>query len=131
MDNNVANCWAKIQSAKGSDFFVDTFYRLLFKHYPETRPLFPEDLKVQKTSLLSMIHSVVNGIDFINELNKELTDLGKRHKEAGITKEMYDHFILAIVTAANLSSDYSFTDDEVKAWESAFKKIAEIMLNSY
>lgn len=128
---HVANCWAKITGARGSDFFVDTFYRLLFKHYPQSRSLFPADLNTQKTSLLSMIHNIVNGIDYLDELNDTLIQLGKRHKQAGVTKDMFNYFIIAFVTSANLSSNYSFTDEELNAWECAFRKISEIMLSSY
>lgn len=128
---NIANCWVKIKSAKGTDFFVDTFYKILFKHHPDVRPLFPDDLKTQKTSLLSMLNSVVSGIEFIDNLESNLTELGEIHKHVGITKEMYNYFIAAIVTAANLSSDFSFTDEELESWESAFRKISDIMLKTY
>lgn len=129
--DSVASCWAKIKSAKGTDVFVDSFYKILFKHHPEIRPLFPEDLTTQKTSLLSMLNSVVSGIGFIDELNNDLMDLGRVHKNIGITKEMFDYFIAAIVAAANLSSDFSFTDKELVAWENAFRKISDIMLKTY
>ena len=129
--DNISNCWSKIIAAKGIDFFVDTFYASLFKHHPEIRSLFPDNLKRQKTSLLSMLNSVVNGSDYIESLNTELTELGKRHDSAGVTKEMYGYFIDTIVEAANLSSDFSFNEKELEAWKKALHKVSDIMLRAY
>lgn len=128
---SVKNCWSKIQAAKGSHFFVENFYRFMFEHHPETRPLFPNSLVQQKTTLLSTLDNVINGIEYIEELEKELIDLGRHHKNLGIKKEMFDAFVKTVVAAANYSSDYSLTDKELAAWEAAFRKISNIMLKAY
>lgn len=132
IDNeSLKNCWTKIKSAKGVDFFIDHFYQLLFEHHPEIRPLFPENSKKQKSSLLTMLDNVINGIEYIDELEKELMDLGKHHKNIGIKKEMFDAFITTIVEAANSSSDYKLTNKELIAWESAFREISNTILKAY
>lgn len=128
---SVASCWSKIKATKGTDFFVGSFYRLLFEHHPEIRALFPDNMETQKTSLLSMLNSAINGIEYIDDLKKELIDLGNKHKDIGIKKEMYENFIASIITAANLSSDFSLTDRELTAWENTFRKISDIMLKAY
>lgn len=128
---SVKACWDKIKSAKGADLFVDKFYQQMFEHHPETRPLFPENLMEQKRTLLSTLDNVINGIEYIDELEKELLELGKHHKNIGIKKEMFNAFISTIVETANSSSDYRLTNEELIAWENAFREISNIMLKAY
>ena len=128
---SVKACWDKIKSAKGSDSFVDKFYQQMFKHHPETRPLFPENLMEQKRTLLSTLDNVINGIEYINELEKELIELGQHHKNIGIKREMFNAFITTIVETANSSSDYRLTNEELISWENAFREISNIMLKAY
>jgi len=129
--DSVKNCWAKIKSANGADFFIDQFYDLMFTLHPETHSFFPANLQEQKTSLLTTLDNVINGIEYLTELEKELIELGQRHKDIGITKDMYDAFVTTIVETANRSSNYSLTDKELIAWEDAFRKVSNIMLKAY
>ena len=127
----VKNCWSKIKSTKGSDFFIDTFYQYMFEHHPEARSFFPEKLSLQKIKLLNTLDNIINGIEYINELKDELVKLGEQHKNLGIQPEMFNHFLTAIVATANLSSDSTLTDEELLTWENAFRKISDIMLEAY
>ena len=128
---SVKNCWHKINSGDGVNAFVDKFYQLMFESYPETQKLFPENLIELKTSLLATLDSVINGIDYIDDLKDELFDLGQRHKNMGIKKEMYDAFILTVVKAAKTSSDHRLTTKELQAWEQAFNAITKLVLKAY
>jgi len=128
---SVKACWDKIKSAKGADLFVDKFYQLMFEHHPETRSLFPENLMEQKRTLLSTLDNVINGIEYINELEEELIELGQHHKNIGIKQEMFNAFITTIVETANSSSDYRLTKEELIAWENAFREVSNIMLKAY
>jgi nitric oxide dioxygenase len=127
----VKDCWLKIKSAEGSDYFVSTFYRHLFEQHPEIQHLFPEDLGQQKTKLLSTLDNVINGIEYIDELESILIELGETHKSLGINKEMYEVFLIAVVKAAEESSDFRITKKELTAWEDAFREISNIMLKAY
>ena len=128
---SIKSCWSKIKNAKGTDFFIEHFYQHMFEHHPDTQALFSDDLAQQKTSLLSMLDNVINGIEYIEDLEKELLNLGKHHKNLNIKKEMFNAFISTIVVAANHSSDYSLNEKELIAWESAFSKISNLMLEAY
>ncbi|HFD32344.1 MAG TPA: globin [Gammaproteobacteria bacterium] len=128
---SVKTCWTKIKAERGADSFVDDFYHLMFKHHPETRELFPDTLLSQKTSLLATLDNVINGIDYIEELETELITLGKRHKDIGIEKDMFDVFITTIIDTANIASNQTLTDKELVAWEEAFRKVANLMLKAY
>lgn len=128
---SVKNCWSKIKSDNGTDLFVDNFYQLMFEHHPELRKYFPDELKNQKIKLLTTLDNVINGIEYINDLEDELVALGQRHKNIGITKDMYEIFISSIIDTAKMSSDNSLTDKELAAWTDAFTKVSNIMLKAY
>lgn len=127
----VKNCWLKIKSAKGSDYFVDNFYQSMFEQHPEVHAFFPEDLGTQKTKLLNTLNNIINGLEYIHELKGELAKLGKQHRDLGIKPDMFDDFITTVVAAANSSSDFTLTNKELTAWENAFRKVSNIMLEAY
>ena len=127
----VKNCWSKIKLAKGADFFVNSFYQNMFEHHPEVHSFFPIDLSSQKTKLLNTLDNIINGIEYIDALKDELIKLGEQHINLGIQAEMYEYFISTIVATANLSSDSTLTDEELLAWENAFRKVSNIMLEAY
>ena len=126
----VKDCWSKIKSEKGSNAFVDKFYQILFKNYPETHELFPKDINTQKRKLLSTLDNVINGLEHIDAIRSELLDLGRHHKNLGITNEMYDAFIITIVGAADFAANSSLTQDERTAWKVAYRKMSDIMLEA-
>lgn len=90
--DNVKSCRAKIKAANGTDFFIDNFYQLMFSHHPETLSFFPANLSEQKTTLLATLDNVINGIEYITELENEILALGLRHKDIGINKEIMTPF---------------------------------------
>jgi len=128
---NIKNCWAKIKSEKGTDQFVDRFYKVLFTRFPDTRELFPKDITTQKRKLLTTLDNAINGIEYIDDIREEMLALGQHHKELGITSEMYDAFIITILDAADFASNSTLTTDECTAWENAFREISDIMLEAY
>ena len=64
-------------------------------------------------------------------MKDELLELGRHHKNLGVTKEMYEIFIVAVISAADFASNSSLTQSERIAWEEAFREMAEIMLEAY
>ncbi len=103
----------------------------MFEHHPDTQALFPKDLIQQKTTLLATLDNVINGVEYIKDLEDELLSLGKHHKNLNVKKEMFDDFISSIVAVVNLSSDFSLTKKELAVWENAFRKVSDIMLKAY
>ncbi len=127
----VRACWHKIKSARGEDFFIEQFYNTMFNHAPETRHLFPQDMSAQHRSLLTTLDNVINGIDYIDQLESDLIKLGERHKQIGIRTDMFHTFNQVIVETANLAADHSLSPEEQTAWKQAFQQVSEIMLKAY
>ena len=124
-------CWSKIKSVKGADFFVDNFYKHMFEHHPEVHSFFSIDLTEQKTKVFNTLNNIINGIEYIDELEDELVGLGLMHKELGIEPKMFKYFITSIVASADLSTDSTLTNNELAAWENAFQRVSDIMLQAY
>ena len=132
VDNTKINsCWSKIKRGKGSNFFVELFYQIMFEKYPETKALFPENMKKQNAALLNMLDNVINGIGYLDEFEDILIQLGKRHQHLGVEAKMYDVFIEIVVEAAKQSSNYTLTESELLDWEKAFRIVSDIMQKNY
>ncbi|MCW8901842.1 MAG: globin [Gammaproteobacteria bacterium] len=128
---NVKNCWTKIRKEKGPDLFVDHFYQSLFIKFPAARDLFPSNIETQKRTLLATLDNMINGIDYIEAIRSEILDLGRHHKNLGVTAEMFNVFILTIVESADFASNSTLTDAERTAWEEGFREMANIMLEAF
>ena len=127
----VKSCWKKIKESNGSDFFVETFYKDMFKNHPETISLFTGNHDTLHIKIIATLDNVINGIQHIENIRQALLELGQKHKELNIKPEMFDYFLESIVTSANISSDYTLSEDEKSAWKAAFKQISKIMLESF
>lgn len=128
--NNVKNCWSKINSAHGLNFLVETFYDRIFS-YPEIKILFSNDMASQKHKLTEMLNAVINGIEYIEQLESELIKLGKLHKDKHVTIDQYSIIVEAIVFSAVEASDNTITKEEENDWRDAFNYIAEVMKKAY
>lgn len=126
---SVKDCWLKIKSARGVDYFVTDFYKHLFTQHPEIQQLFPDDLRIQKSKLLNMLDNVINGVEYLDDIKPLLVEMGSQHKDRGVNREMYDIFIVAAVEAAKSSSDFNVSNTEIRAWENAFRVMSNIMLS--
>ena len=86
--------------------FLDTFYSLFMAKSPEIAEMFAEtDFKIQKLvlrqSLLEMI-CFDRGMDGTRE---EIERLGHRHKELGVTPEMYAMWLDALCESIERHDD--------------------------
>jgi hemoglobin-like flavoprotein len=56
---------------------ADLFYERLFIITPETRPLFPTDLREQKKKLIAMLATTVASLNKIEQMLPIIQDLGE------------------------------------------------------
>ena len=68
---------------------ADLFYDRLFEIAPEVRPLFPDDLRVQKQKLMTMLATAVTNLHQIETILPAVQALGRRHKGYGVTVAHY------------------------------------------
>eukprot|EP00980_Cylindrotheca_fusiformis_P012420 scaffold3046_cov105-Cylindrotheca_fusiformis.AAC.19 len=65
------------------------FYDRLFDQYPEVRPMFQNDMKVQYRKLYSAVSLAVKSLDNVDALLPVLKDLGRKHAKYGVLRPHY------------------------------------------
>jgi hemoglobin-like flavoprotein len=84
----VKQSWSQVMPI--ADTAAALFYQRLFEVAPQVKPLFKGDMKTQGKKLMSMINTVVVGLDRLDALLPAIQDLGKRHKAYGVKDADYD-----------------------------------------
>ena len=69
---------------------ADSFYGRLFELDPGLRRLFTGDMGEQGQKLMRMIAIAVNGLDRLPEIIPAIEDLGRRHRDYGVSTADYD-----------------------------------------
>jgi hemoglobin-like flavoprotein len=121
----VKNSWAQVVPIK--ETAADLFYNKLFELDPAVQPLFKSDLAEQKRKLVSMLNSVVNGLDNIAALIPVAQDLGKRHVPYGVKAEHYDTVGAALLWTLSAGLGDGFTPAVKEAWTTAYTTLAGVM----
>ena len=124
----------KIDTQKFSNYF----YAQLFEEHPELRHLFPTDMNVLKTKLVSVFELVA--FSFVKtkagkyalepELLLPLQTLGRLHEEKGVQKSHYAivNDLIPKVFAYCLGPAMTKTID--KSWRLALAQMTHAMLNT-
>jgi hemoglobin-like flavoprotein len=114
--------------APRGDELMNEFYARLFAAAPAVRPLFPADMKKQKTMLLGALVLLRKSLRDLDGIVPTLRTLGARHVAYGAQPEHYP-----VVGAALIASMAAIAGDEWKpeyesAWSGAFEIVAATML---
>ncbi|MHB8629932.1 MAG: globin domain-containing protein [Aggregatilineales bacterium] len=72
-----------------SAIFSTLFYERLFVIAPEAKSLFKTNIDVQGPKLMTMLITVVKGLDRLGELTVVLQRLAERHVGYGVKQEHY------------------------------------------
>nr|WP_233285798.1 adenylate/guanylate cyclase domain-containing protein [Bradyrhizobium brasilense] len=108
--------------------FGERFYAVLFEANPELRPLFKNDLAVQQRMLVSMLSSLVKGLNRIADIKGGVQALGQRHCRYGANANHYNKVATALLlTMAEFLGD-EFSLDIRAAWIAVFGTIADLMI---
>lgn len=114
--------------------FATDFYEAVFDIAPQVRSLFPEDLTAQRQKLVRELAFMVDAAaayadpDRLQQLMKRCEDLGARHRGYGVTSEMYEPVMTALVSTLRLRCD-DFDDAHERAWSKLYQLIASLMLD--
>jgi hemoglobin-like flavoprotein len=73
-------------AARG-DELMDDFYARLFAAAPAVRPLFPDDMRRQKTMLLGVLVLLRKSLRDLDAIVPKLRELGGRHVAYGARRE--------------------------------------------
>jgi methyl-accepting chemotaxis protein len=114
--------------APRGDELMDEFYFRLFEAAPEVRPLFPVDMRRQKTILLGALVLLRKSLRNLDAIVPTLRKLGARHVAYGAKPERYP-----VVGAVLIESMAAIAGDDWRpeyeiAWGDAFGVVASVMI---
>src|SRR5262245_57139017 len=114
--------------APRGDELMDEFYSRLFAAAPAVKPLFPSDMRRQKTMLLGALVLLRKSLRDLDAIVPKLRELGARHVAYGARPEHYPVVgSVLIASMAELAGD-AWTSEFEHAWSAAFDVVAGTML---
>ena len=121
----VQQSFAKI--APMADQAADLFYDRLFETAPAVRPMFPEDLTMQKQKLMQMLSIAVTNLHHIETILPAVEDLGRRHAAYGAKPEHYDIVGETLLWTLRQGLGDTFDAEVEAAWTATYAMIAGVM----
>lgn len=121
----VQQSFAKI--APIADQAADLFYDRLFETAPAVRPMFPEDLTIQKQKLMQMLSIAVTNLHQVEKILPDIEDLGRRHAGYGAKPEHYDTVGETLLWTLKQGLGEEFDDEVEAAWTETYATIADVM----
>ncbi|WP_119728286.1 globin family protein [Thermomonospora amylolytica] len=103
------------------------FYADLFERDPALRPMFPASMTKQHQMLLAALSTIMDFLDDTDRLVPYLQDLGRRHRDYGISPEHFPTVGASLLaTLAYFSAD-AWNEDLERDWTAAYGVVADVM----
>jgi hemoglobin-like flavoprotein len=107
---------------------MDVFYERLFVVAPGLRPLFPENMRGQKTMLLGALVLLRKSLRDLDPIVPKLRELGARHVGYGAKREDYSIVGATLISSMAAVAGDGWRPGYGKAWSGAFDIVAGAML---
>jgi hemoglobin-like flavoprotein len=106
---------------------ADLFYDRLFAIAPQLRPLFPLNLREQKTKLIAMLATVISNLHQPEKMMAQVEQLGRRHVRYGVTGDHYAPVGEALLWTLERGLGAEFTPFVKAAWTEAYVALSGVM----
>lgn len=103
------------------------FYDELFRRAPETRALFPQDMRQQHAKFIQMLAAVINNIDDLSAVATHIADLGRRHEGYEVKPRHYAIVGTALLAMLRRLLGPKYTPEVGEAWAAAYDTLARAM----
>jgi hemoglobin-like flavoprotein len=111
-----------------ADTFALIFYDRFFYLEPAVRPLFINDMALQREKLMGMMAFIVRGLDKPDSFIPEVREMGLRHASYRVEPEHYPILIEAIIMALEECLGGKLTEEMGAAWKKALRFVSDVML---
>ena len=109
---------------------VHRFYEILFLRYPQVKPLFGRNsAAAQEKMLTDALVAVIDHLEDAPWLGSTLKALGAKHKDYGVTAEMYGWVGACLLAALAEAAGNDWSPTAEKAWTDAYGAIVGLMNN--
>ena len=108
---------------------VHRFYEILFERYPQVRPLFGvrSSQGKQEEMLGAALVAVLDHVEDASWLESTLKQMGAKHVDYGVTKEMYGWVGESLLATLAEVAGTDWTPALAAAWTEAFGAISGLM----
>lgn len=106
------------------------FYARLFEIAPEVKPMFKSDMKDQGRMLMSVLATVVAGLNSLESILPTVESLAIRHRDYGVVPEQYNTVGAALLWTLEQAVGDDFTPEVRAAWEEAYSTLAGAMISA-
>lgn len=100
------------------------FYEALFRHAPELRELFRDDLTNQGMRFMSTLGAIVDNLHNPGAMASRYADLGAGHRALGVTARDFEPMGKALIETLESTLGARFTDEMRAAWETAYAEFS-------
>lgn len=115
--------------AQREPLITKRFYEILFERYPQVQPLFSRNAPERQQKMLQdAIVAVVEHVEDADWLKQNLTAIGSKHVDYGVTPEMYGWVGASLLATLAEIAGPAWTPDVEKAWTDAYGAITGLML---
>ena len=111
-----------------ADKLASYFYARMFLSNPQLRDLFPVQMDVQRSRLLSAIVQAVQTVDDPDRFDSFLRGLGRDHRKFHVQPEHYSVVGSALIEALRTYAGEHWSIEFDQAWRDAYDAIAARML---
>jgi nitric oxide dioxygenase len=109
---------------------ADLFYARLFELAPEVRALFKGDLQEQGRKLMTMLATVVSGLDRLDAIVPAAQALARRHVAYGAQPAHYAVVGAALLDTLARGLGNEFTPEIREAWTEAYGTLSGVMIEA-
>ena len=108
--------------------FTERFYDIFFDRRPDARPLFGVHAIAEREEMMrETFHSLHAWLEQEPWLEGNLTALGRSHWEYGVTADMYDSFVDAMIECGREVLGDFVDDEKARVFRTALEAVAEPM----
>lgn len=125
----VKNSW-KILSKVDPELIGDVFYSKLFIEMPHVRHLFKTPRATQSRKLIATLSIIINRLDDLEKLTKDIEELAIRHVKYGVKPEYYSAVGSALFWTLERGLGIDWSKEVAEAWLKCYTTLSQTMINA-
>lgn len=106
------------------------FYDALFRHAPELRPMFRDDLAGQGMKFMTTLNRIIDQLEDPEGIAARYAELGRLHASLGIVATHFDPMGEALIDTMRNAMGEAFTPEHESAWRHSYRDISDTMIRA-
>jgi len=122
----IRGSWALITPMRETTAHL--FYYHLFQNYPELKPMFVGNMKVQGERFFKLIDLGVQRLDQLETFAAQLKDAGKAHRDYGVALNDYKKVKVSLLWTLEASLGEQYSMETREAWAVCYNLMSFAMI---